>query len=139
MFDVPRFNKPLLNAIQKLTAPFGGVRYLVLSHSDDVADDERWAEALGTKRVMHSSDVNARQGTDKCEIQLRDSDFLHIFDNGCELLHVPGHTKGCIALLHRATDSLFTGDHLFYSATTGLLGGPAFAPIPSEVESILTI
>ena len=31
----------------------GGVRYMVLSHRDDVCDHARWAEALGCQRIIH--------------------------------------------------------------------------------------
>lgn len=124
MIDVPRFSKPLLESIERLAEPVGGVKYLFLSHRDDVANHDKWAEALpGAKRVIHASEVNRRQGTDACEVQLTDDQFPYKLTDGCEILHVPGHTYGSIAFLHLPSASLFTGDHLFFSARQGVVAG----------------
>ena len=31
----------------------GGVRFMVLSHRDDVCDHAKWAKALGCQRIIH--------------------------------------------------------------------------------------
>lgn len=126
MFDCPRFFRPLAKAIKKMAEPFGGVRYLVLSHQDDVAGHAEWAREFGAKRVIHKRECNARQGTSACEMQLEDSDFPYDLAEGAQLVHVPGHTSGSIAMLHNPTASLFTGDHFFYSSRTGRLGGSRY-------------
>lgn len=106
----------LAENIRRLTADVGGVKYIVLSHRDDVAGHAEWAEALGATRVIHRAECNSRQRTDECEVQLTDDDFPYQLGDGTELLHTPGHTKGSICMLHRPTESLFTGDHFAYSA-----------------------
>lgn len=126
MFDCPRFFKPLAKAIKKKAEEYGGVRYLVLSHQDDVAGHAEWASALGAKRVIHRDECNATQGTNACEVQLVDADFPFNLVDGVELIHVPGHTSGSIAMLHRDSDSLFTGDHFFYSERVGRLCGARY-------------
>lgn len=126
MFDCPRFFSPLANAIKKMTEPFGGVRYLVLSHKDDVAGHADWAKALGATRVIHKKECNAWQGTNACEVQLEDKDFPYDLADGTQLIHVPGHTDGSIAMLHRPTNSLFTGDHFMYSSRVGRLTGSRY-------------
>ena len=42
----------------------GGVRWMVLSHKDDVADHARWARELGCKRIIHSDETTRSQGTE---------------------------------------------------------------------------
>ncbi len=82
MFDVLRFNKALLSRIQALAAPVSGVRYIVLSHSDDVAGHARWAEALHATRVIHEADLRRSQRTDECEVQLSDAQFPILVPGG---------------------------------------------------------
>lgn len=125
MFDCPRFFQPLAKSIEKLTASAGGVRYIVLSHRDDVAWHQEWADRLNAKRVIHAVECNSRQGTDKCEIKLQLSDDNDRFElaPGLELLHVPGHSKGSIALLDSHSRSLFTGDHVAYVPSRERISG----------------
>ncbi|CDF38654.1 unnamed protein product [Chondrus crispus] len=126
MFDCPRFFKPLSKAIKKMAEPLGGIRYLVLSHQDDVAGHAKWASELGAERVIHKRECNERQGTTACEVQLEDANFPYTLMEGVELIHVPGHTSGSIAMLHRGTQSLFTGDHIFYSQREDRLCGARY-------------
>lgn len=122
MVDVPRFSRPLLKSIEALAEPVGGVKYIFLTHRDDVFNHERWAEALpGVKRIIHRGDVRISQRTDECEVQLADEQLPFSLTEGCEILHVPGHTEGSLALLHRPTESIFTGDHLSYYARQGVI------------------
>lgn len=120
MFDVPRYSAALCERVRSLAGD-AGVRYLVLSHCDDVAGHEKWAEALDATRVIHAGEANSAQGTDKCEIQLADTELPMELEGGCTLYHVPGHTNGSIVMLHEASKSLFTGDHLMVSGTRGEL------------------
>lgn len=41
----------------------GGVRYILLTHRDDVSDHAHWAQALGCTRIMHKLEVSQSQGT----------------------------------------------------------------------------
>lgn len=114
MFDCPRFYRPLAKAIKRTAEPVGGVKYIVLSHLDDVAQHGEWAAALGAERIIHEEECTEWQRTDECEIKLSTKDFPYSLADGSELLHLPGHTVGSIALLHRPSESLFLGDHLAY-------------------------
>jgi hydroxyacylglutathione hydrolase len=48
--------------------------------------------------------------------------------NGLEVINVPGHTRGSIALWHAATRTLFTGDLLFHKGIYGRSDLPTSAP-----------
>lgn len=102
LVDSPRFARLLVDRI----AALGGVRIMVLTHQDDVADHAKFRERFGCERVIHRADV--RGGTRDCE-RIIDGD-IDLADD-LRLIHVPGHTRGSIALLHG--DVLFTGDHLW--------------------------
>jgi ferredoxin len=60
MIDVPRWSPQLAQRIQAV----GGVKYIFLSHRDDVAGHDRWAAHLGAKRIIHELEANSRQGTE---------------------------------------------------------------------------
>jgi glyoxylase-like metal-dependent hydrolase (beta-lactamase superfamily II)/ferredoxin len=102
LVDSPRFAAILVERI----AALGGVRYLVLTHQDDVADHAKFRARFGCERVIHRADVHG--DTRACE-RIIDGDAELAPD--LRLIHVPGHTRGSIALLHG--DVLFTGDHLW--------------------------
>jgi glyoxylase-like metal-dependent hydrolase (beta-lactamase superfamily II) len=102
LVDSPRFARVLVDRIAEL----GGVRYLVLTHQDDVADHAKLHARFGCERVIHRADVC--DDTRDCE-RIIDGD-TDLADD-LHLIHVPGHTRGSIALLHG--DILFTGDHLW--------------------------
>ena len=42
----------------------GGAKYHFLTHQDDVAGHDKWCEALGTERIIHSTETNSSQGTE---------------------------------------------------------------------------
>ena len=104
MIDSPRFHEPLAKAIEAL----GGAKWLVLTHRDDVADHEQWAQRLGCQRVLHKDDVSG--GTRNVEIQPTGIEAVELAP-GLSFIPVPGHTKGH-AVLHADGRFLFTGDHL---------------------------
>lgn len=105
LIDSPRFAIPLVNQIEKL----GGIKYLFLTHGDDVADHEKFVSHFGCKRIMHRGDLSWSAG--KAEIIF--DDFVQ-FSNEIQLVPVPGHTKGSAVLLYQ-NKFLFTGDHLAFS------------------------
>jgi len=113
LVDSPRFARVLVDRIAEL----GGVRFMVLTHQDDVADHAKFRDRFGCERVIHRADI--RGGTRDCE-RIIDGD-AELADD-LRLIHVPGHTRGSIALLHG--DVLFTGDHLWATDDqTGLEAG----------------
>ncbi|HEX8151726.1 MAG TPA: ferredoxin [Thermoanaerobaculia bacterium] len=113
LIDSPRFAGPLVKNI----AALGGVKRLLLTHQDDVADHEKFRERFGCERVLHRDDVRTR--TANVELQPAGSDPLDLGD-GIVMIPTPGHTKGHAAFLYRDR-YLFTGDHLAWSESRGHL------------------
>ena len=54
LVDSPRYAPRLAERIREL----GGARFLFLTHRDDVADHQRWADVLGCERILHAKDVS---------------------------------------------------------------------------------
>jgi glyoxylase-like metal-dependent hydrolase (beta-lactamase superfamily II)/ferredoxin len=117
LVDSPRFVRPLADRIRAL----GGVRFMFLTHRDDVADHGRWAEELGCERVMHRRDVTHRTRDVERVIE---GEAPVPLANDLLVVPVPGHTPGSAALLFRET-YLFTGDHLWGDAD-GRLGASRY-------------
>lgn len=107
LVDSPRFAPPL---VQRLEA-MGGIRYLYLTHRDDVADHEKFHQHFGCDRILHSQEITA--STRNVEIQLSGTDPVALAPD-LLIIPTPGHTRGHTVLLYNQT-FLFTGDHLAWS------------------------
>ncbi|KAI3938247.1 hypothetical protein MKW98_031195 [Papaver atlanticum] len=105
LVDSPRYTERLAHRIEIL----GGVRYMFLTHRDDVADHNKWSKRFGCDRVLHSQDVE--DNTADVEIKL-DGDGPWNLGNDFELIHTPGHTRGSVCLLYKPLKVLFAGDHI---------------------------
>jgi glyoxylase-like metal-dependent hydrolase (beta-lactamase superfamily II)/ferredoxin len=101
MIDGPRWNAGLAERI----AERGGLRYVFLTHRDDVADAARYAARFGAERIIHRRD---RAAVPDAEIVIDGDEPIAFGD--VRLIPTPGHTRGHTVLLHRGY--LFTGDHL---------------------------
>jgi glyoxylase-like metal-dependent hydrolase (beta-lactamase superfamily II)/ferredoxin len=107
MVDSPRFARPLVKRIKEM----GGIRTMFLTHRDDVADHERWAEEFNAERVMHRNDVG--RSTSGIERALTGNSATALADD-LIAIPTPGHTRGHTVLLYR-NSYLFSGDHLWWS------------------------
>ncbi|MGD1856237.1 MAG: MBL fold metallo-hydrolase [Leptolyngbyaceae cyanobacterium] len=107
LVDSPRFTPPLVKQLEAM----GGVKYLYLTHRDDVADHGKFREHFGCDRILHTDDITT--GTQSVEIQLQ-GQAPHQLADDLTIIPVPGHTKGHTLLLYQSK-FLFTGDHLAYS------------------------
>lgn len=107
LVDSPRALPRLLDRIEAL----GGVRWMFLTHRDDVADHAKLAKRFGCTRVLHTNDITA--DTRAVEMTI-DGDEPTSLDHDLLAIPVPGHTRGSTALLFRDF-ALFSGDHLFAS------------------------
>lgn len=87
LVDSPRFTPPLVKQIEQL----GGIRYLYLTHKDDVADHQKYHEHLECDRILHRDDITS--STRRVEMQLTGSKPVEI-DSDLLVIPVPGHTKG---------------------------------------------
>ena len=105
LIDSPRYIKHLVDAFERM----GGIRYIFLTHEDDVADAARFAKRFGATRIIHRADLSA----------VPDAEWIV---DGCEpigisqkikIIPVPGHTPGSMALLYDDR-YLFTGDHVWW-------------------------
>jgi glyoxylase-like metal-dependent hydrolase (beta-lactamase superfamily II) len=107
LVDSPRFTPPLVKRLEEM----GEIRYLYLTHRDDVADHQKYAQHFGSKRILHSDDITT--DTRGVEIQLSGSEPMQL-EPDLLIIPVPGHTKGHTVLLYK-NKFLFTGDHLAWN------------------------
>lgn len=112
LIDSPRFVTHLKTRFQEL----GGIKYIFLTHRDDVADADRYARQFGSQRIIHQDDLSANPGA---EIVIAGQDSLEL-EPGLVIIPVPGHTRGHMVLL-LGDKYLFTGDHLAYDRQRGHL------------------
>jgi len=115
LVDSPRFVPPLVKNIEAM----GGIRYMYLTHGDDVADHQLYHEHFGCDRIIHYDEINA--DTCRVEMQLSPTEPYQLADD-LLIISVPGHTKGHTVLLYN-NKFLFTGDHLAWSESLQELVG----------------
>ncbi|MGF1587716.1 MAG: MBL fold metallo-hydrolase [Pleurocapsa sp.] len=107
LIDSPRFAAPLVKQIEKM----GGIKYMYLTHQDDVADHQRFQQHFNCDRILHQDDIQpATQGV---EIKLPGYEPVELTPD-IQIIPVPGHSKGHTVLLYQHK-FLFTGDHLAWS------------------------
>ena len=106
LVDSPRYALEL----RKFLDGAGGIKDILLSHRDDVADADKYAEAFGARVWIHHDDApaapyakNRIEGMN--ETKIRDALLA---------IPVPGHTKGSVVYLLEDT-YLFTGDSLAWN------------------------
>jgi glyoxylase-like metal-dependent hydrolase (beta-lactamase superfamily II)/ferredoxin len=105
LIDSPRFVEPLARRF----AAMGGIRYIFLTHRDDVADAAKYAARFGAERIIHRLELSAQPGAER----VNDGNAPVELAPGFLAIPTPGHTRGHCALLHRKF--LFSGDHLWWS------------------------
>jgi glyoxylase-like metal-dependent hydrolase (beta-lactamase superfamily II)/ferredoxin len=109
LIDSPKFVTPLVRRLEKL----GGVAHIFLTHADDVADAERFAEHFRARRIIHRAELASQPGA---EVVL-DGDGPWELAPGFTAIATPGHTRGhCVLLVGERF--LFTGDHLDWDRDT---------------------
>lgn len=111
LVDSPRFAAPLVKRIDEL----GGVRFMFLTHRDDVVDHAKFAERFHCERILHEADLDS--GTREVERVITGEEPVALADD-LLLIPTPGHTEGSSCLLHGKSGRethLFSGDHLAYS------------------------
>ena len=108
LIDSPRFATHLVKRIEKL----GGIKHMLLTHRDDIADHEQFTKKFGCERIMHADDGARRLGVERI---IEGEEPVEI-DNDFTAIPTPGHTRGHMVFLYRKK-FLFTGDHLAWSPT----------------------
>ena len=130
LIDCPRFSMPLARRIEAL----GGLAAIVLTHRDDVADHERWAQRFGCPRWIHEADADAAPTVER---QLQGREPLAL-DADLRLIPAPGHTAGSLVAL-LGEQILFSGDHLWWSPEAGAVVASrryCWWDWPSQVASV---
>jgi len=112
LIDSPRYVERLARRFEEM----GGVRYIFLTHRDDVADADRYAERFGAERIIHRLELGAQPGAERVIEGFEARELAP----GFLAIPTPGHTAGHCALLHDSR-FLFSGDHLWWSRSRGRL------------------
>lgn len=107
LVDSPRFVAPLVEQLEKI----GGVRWMYLTHQDDVADHRKFRSHFKCDRILHQDEITPE--TQDVEIQLQGTEPISFLEDVL-IIPVPGHTKGHTVLLYK-NKFLLTGDHLAWS------------------------
>lgn len=107
LIDSPRFTPPLVKRLEAL----GGLKYLYLTHKDDVADHHKFQKHFGCDRLLHQDDITP--DTQNIEIKLVGTKEFSLAPD-LLIIPVPGHTKGHTVMLYKQK-FLFTGDHLAFA------------------------
>lgn len=111
LVDSPRFTPALVKRLEEM----GGIKYMFLTHKDDVADHQKFHDHFGASRIIHSKELCS--SIPVAEIVL-EHDFHSKIDDAADelvMIHTPGHTEGHTVLNYKRK-FLFSGDHLAYSA-----------------------
>ena len=112
MVDSPRYLRGLAERIDDL----GGIRHVLLSHRDDVADADRWAERYGAEVWIHAADADAAPYA----TVILDGHEPTPVASGTVAIPTPGHTEGSV-VFHVDDRWLFTGDTLHWNQRRGEL------------------
>lgn len=131
LVDSPRFAEPLARHLEEM----GGVKYMFLTHRDDVADHDRWHARFGCERIIHDTEVGS--STRGVETKLQGSGPWALGPDA-DLIFTPGHTEGCVSLLYKPGQALFTGDHLCFSErmdSLSMMRGVNWYSVEKQLES----
>lgn len=113
LVDSPRYVPVLRQRFEAM----GGIRYIFLTHRDDVADAARYARHFGSTRIIHEAEWDAQPDA---EWIVRGSEPIEPVP-GFRVIPTPGHTKGhCVLLVEQRF--LFSGDHLWWRPDQQALG-----------------
>jgi glyoxylase-like metal-dependent hydrolase (beta-lactamase superfamily II)/ferredoxin len=113
LIDSPKF----LDVLARSFAAWGGIRHIFLTHRDDVADADRYAQAFGAQRIIHRRELAAQPAAERI---LEGIDSIALADDFLAI-PTPGHTAGHCVLLYKDT-FFFTGDHLWWDRDENRLG-----------------
>lgn len=113
LVDSPKFLPHLVKKFEEA----GGIRWIFLTHQDDVAEAARYAERFQSQRIIHEADRSAQKDA---EVLVKGTDPFEPVP-GFKIIPTPGHTRGHCVLLYKKK-FLFTGDHLWWRRKRQQLG-----------------
>ena len=90
---------------------------------------------LGSKEHCAMFGLEVGELPTTVDIDLATTEEIHFGNTTLRVIPTPGHTPGCVSLLHEESKTLFTGDTLFRESIgrTDLPGGD----YPTSIKSIL--
>jgi glyoxylase-like metal-dependent hydrolase (beta-lactamase superfamily II) len=106
LIDAPRWTRHVADFVRER----GGLRHILLTHRDDVADAHKYAQSFEADVWIHERDADAAPYATR----LLRGDAVVEPAPGWRAIPVPGHTAGSTAFLLEGTH-LFTGDSLAWS------------------------
>ncbi len=112
LIDSPRFVEHLARRFEAM----GGIRYIFLTHRDDVADAAKYASRFGAERIIHRLELSAQPAAERV---IDGFDPIELAP-GFLAIPTPGHTRGHCVLLAPG-GLLFSGDHIWWSRNRGRL------------------
>jgi glyoxylase-like metal-dependent hydrolase (beta-lactamase superfamily II)/ferredoxin len=113
LVDSPKFLPQLVRRFEEQ----GGIAQIFLTHRDDVADADRYAEHFGSTRHIHRLEHSSQPGAERVFEGFEPVELA----TGLLAIPTPGHTAGhCCLLLD--DQYLFTGDHLWWDRDAQRLG-----------------
>ena len=113
LIDSPKYLPHLIRKFAEL----GGIRYIFLTHRDDVAEAHQYAKRFASLRIIHRAELSAQPDA---EIVLDGHQSVK-FSQEFTAIPTPGHTRGHCVLLYKRR-FLFSGDHLWWSRGKHCLG-----------------
>ena len=131
------------------------IKYIILTHGhgDHMGGVIELNKSLNVPVLVHEDDKELMEDGNKNmsvimsfgslefspDVLLKDGDVIEFGDLNAEVIHTPGHTKGCICL--KIQDHLFTGDTLFKGSIgrTDIFSGDYDTIIRSIREKILPL
>jgi glyoxylase-like metal-dependent hydrolase (beta-lactamase superfamily II)/ferredoxin len=129
LIDSPRFVEHLARRFEAM----GGIRYIFLTHRDDVADADKYARRFGAERIIHRLELAAQPDAE----HVIEGDHPVDLSPEFRAIPTPGHTRGHCCLLHR--EFLFSGDHVWWSRNRGRLAASrdvCWYSWPEQVRSV---
>jgi glyoxylase-like metal-dependent hydrolase (beta-lactamase superfamily II)/ferredoxin len=130
LVDSPRYVEHLARRFEVA----GGVRYIFLTHRDDVADADKYARRFGATRIIHRLELSSQPEAER----VIDGSGQVELAPGFLAIPTPGHTRGHTVLLYR-DEYLFSGDHMWWSRERGRLNaspGVCWYSWPEQVKSV---
>jgi glyoxylase-like metal-dependent hydrolase (beta-lactamase superfamily II) len=112
LVDSPRF----IEHLARRFADRGGIRYIFLTHRDDIADASKWAERFRAIRIIHRFELASQPDAER----VIEGRMPILLAPEFTVIPTPGHTRGHCVLLYR-NEFLFSGDHLCWSRVRGRL------------------
>jgi glyoxylase-like metal-dependent hydrolase (beta-lactamase superfamily II)/ferredoxin len=113
LIDSPKYLPHLIKRFEDL----GGIRYIFLTHRDDVAEAHQYAKRFSSQRIIHRAELSAQPDA---EMVLTGDASLSLSQDFA-IIPTPGHTRGHCVLLYKQR-FLFTGDHLWWNRGQQRLG-----------------